>query len=1409
MQQLFTNCGVKTYALIVKFFALLLLPGFLSLAVNAQNYTPNTFADPVITSVNNTTGALNGGSTISLRSALLAADNLGGTHIITLGTGTYLLDGSASYTVPSQGTFSSRTIFFGNSSQDITINGNGLANTNIKMAATGRDRIFAINYDGTTPGVFTTINGVKFSDGYLNYDTYGGGAIYAGPYGVTETLTISNCAFDNNICPSVGGSGGLGGAIYMFQGTLNIANSSFTNNKSIDGDGGAIIYLLFNQGDNGVINISNSTFSGNQAGANGGAISFIAQGSPTPGQTFSASIRENTFVNNAAAGFGGAIAANNATATSVALVNYNRFVGNTSTASSSTSGLLYANSDGSVNAENNWWGCNTGPTAAGTCDKAGAVGSGGSGTLVDGKWLQIKATASPSSICTAAPNNTSTVTASFLSNSANEAIAVSDLDALIGLPISFVNPTLGTLSGAQTTIQSSGTATVTFTSNGTGGNGSVNAVVDNVPNNDAVAKASITINAGPTISTQPANTTVCAGATAQFTVSASGTAPLTYQWYRGATALANGPSGTGSTYSGATTNTLTITNTSTADNGNDYNVVISNSCGTVTSASRSLTVISITVTNPANSTGTQGVPFSETFTQSGGTLPVTFSTASALPPGLSLSSGGVLSGTPTASGSYNIIVTVTDANGCVGTGANYNLVISCPTPITSCPGNTTVSNDPGVCNAVVNYTVGVSSSPPPTVTYVFSGATTGSGSGTGSGSTFNKGTTTVTVTVTNSCATGTCTFDITVNDTENPTASNPAPVNVQCVSAVPAPNTAVVTDEADNCIFTSVTFVSDVNNGGSGCPGNPYIVTRTYRVTDGSGNFINVVQTITALDNTAPVISCPAPVTVQCASAVPAHDFAGGSASDNCGSATVTWISDVISNQTCTNKYTITRTYQAADACGNTTTCTQTITVNDNTAPTISCPAPVTVQCASAVPAHDFAGGSASDNCGSVTVTWLSDVISNQTCANKFTITRTYQAADACGNTTTCTQTITVNDNTAPIITCPAAVTVQCASAVPAHDFAGGSASDNCGSATVTWISDVISNQTCANKYTITRTYQAADACGNTTTCTQTITVNDNTAPTITCPAAVTVQCASAVPAHDFAGGSASDNCGSVTVTWISDVISNQTCANKFTLTRTYTATDACGNTSSCTQVITVNDNVDPTISCPASQTVPPTSLAGAVVTYTEPVGTDNCSGATTTRTAGPASGSTFPIGTTTVTYQVTDACGNTASCSFTVTVTDPYCTADHRKVYVCHHGHTICVSVNALPAHLGHGDSFGPCATSRMSFVDNTEAEDDDIKTVEPVKKEVRETEQANDKFAVVAYPNPSTTDFSILVNSSSNEPVTVRIMDMNGVIKAVVTKVAKGNIIRVGADLKGGTYMAEIRQGSNKQMIKLVKVN
>ncbi|MBK9689496.1 MAG: HYR domain-containing protein [Saprospiraceae bacterium] len=106
--------------------------------------------------------------------------------------------------------------------------------------------------------------------------------------------------------------------------------------------------------------------------------------------------------------------------------------------------------------------------------------------------------------------------------------------------------------------------------------------------------------------------------------------------------------------------------------------------------------------------------------------------------------------------------------------------------------------------------------------------------------------------------------------------------------------------------------------------------------------------------------------------------------------------------------------------------------------------------------------------------------------------------------------------------------------------------------------------------------------------------------------------------------------------------------------TNTFVVSDGAGNTAACSFTVTVTDNEDPHITCPASSTVDTdVNMCSAFVNYTSPVGTDNCSGSLTTQTAGLTSGSMFPLGVTTNTFVVTDGAGNTAQCSFTVTVID------------------------------------------------------------------------------------------------------------------------------------------------------------
>jgi len=452
--------------------------------------------------------------------------------------------------------------------------------------------------------------------------------------------------------------------------------------------------------------------------------------------------------------------------------------------------------------------------------------------------------------------------------------------------------------------------------------------------------------------------------------------------------------------------------------------------------------------------------------------------------------------------------------------------------------------------------------------------------------------------------------------------------------------------------FTSVQFKAD---------GTPTVVEAEFTIPANLCVQTQVGPTVQPCSSTPPVLTCPSSVTVSCANNVPAADPASVGETHDCpGEVTIVHLGDVISNQTCTNRYTISRTYLATDLCDNTASCSQTITVLDNTPPTLTCPASLTISCASQVPAASTtAVTGVSDGCGgTVTVSVLPDVITNQTCANRFIITRTYVATDVCGNTASCSQTITVLDNTPPALTCPANLTVSCASQVPAANTAAVmGVSDGCGgTVTVSVLPDVISNQTCANRFIVTRRYVATDVCGNTASCAQIITVLDNTPPTLTCPANLTVSCASQVPAANTAAVTGvSDGCGgTVTVSVLPDVISNQTCANRYTITRTYLATDVCGNTGSCSQIITVFDNTPPSITCPANLTVQCSNLV-PVVNVNNILVSDNCTGTVTVTHVGDVITNQTCLNryTLTRTYRATDACGNSATCAQVITVFD------------------------------------------------------------------------------------------------------------------------------------------------------------
>ncbi|XQA78327.1 putative Ig domain-containing protein [Xanthomonas sacchari] len=230
------------------------------------------------------------------------------------------------------------------------------------------------------------------------------------------------------------------------------------------------------------------------------------------------------------------------------------------------------------------------------------------------------------------------------------------------LPVGMLLSSAGVLSGTP-----SGTGSFNFTVSAT----------DSGASPISGSRAYTLTVAAPTV-TLPATTlpngTAGQAYSAAITQASGGIAPYTYAVTAGAL-----PAGvTVNSATGALSGTPTVT-------GNfSFTLVATDSTsGTPGQASRSYTLAivapTLTVAPSTLPSGTAGTAYSQTLSTSGGTAPYTYALSSgALPAGLSLSSTGVLSGTPTVAGSFTFVVGVTDAGSFGGSHA-YTLSIASPT----------------------------------------------------------------------------------------------------------------------------------------------------------------------------------------------------------------------------------------------------------------------------------------------------------------------------------------------------------------------------------------------------------------------------------------------------------------------------------------------------------------------------------------------------------------------------------------------------------------------------------------------------------------------------------------------------------------------------------------------------------
>lgn len=293
------------------------------------------------------------------------------------------------------------------------------------------------------------------------------------------------------------------------------------------------------------------------------------------------------------------------------------------------------------------------------------------------------------------------------------------------------------------------------------------------------------------------------------------------------------------------------------------------------------------------------------------------------------------------------------------------------------------------------------------------------------------------------------------------------------------------------------------------------------------------------------------------------------------------------------------------------------------------------------------------------------------TCSNIGTNPVVFTVTDIHGRSTTCQASVTVAEVQPPAITCPANIIRNndaglCSAVVT---YANPTATDNC---TVMGF-DHLNGGTSGSTFpvgTTTVIWQATDMSNNTTTCSFNITVNDTQAPTITCPASQTrnTDNNACTAVATYANPTVLDNCtanpsvayrfsGATTTAAYAAGTGSGATFNKGITTITLRATDGVGLTRTCTFRVIVTDGQAPSFSvCPPNQSVgtTPTSCTSAAVTYATPTAADNCAPApVVVRTGGPASGATFPVGTTQVIWRATDGASRTATCAFSVTVTD------------------------------------------------------------------------------------------------------------------------------------------------------------
>ncbi|XP_030831233.1 mucin-17 isoform X5 [Strongylocentrotus purpuratus] len=439
----------------------------------------------------------------------------------------------------------------------------------------------------------------------------------------------------------------------------------------------------------------------------------------------------------------------------------------------------------------------------------------------------------------------------------------------------------------------------------------------------------------------------------------------------------------------------------------------------------------------------------------------------------------------------------------------------------------------------------------------------------------------------------------------------------------------------------------------------------TWTFADASGNQdscsfnVNIVQ----VDRTPPVATCPADIQREVGLGQTSVQvfFTAPTAIDNSGQV------PTITSQThaTTDFFTIGNTqvtWTFADASGNQDSCSFNVNIVqvDRTPPVATCPADIQREVGLGQTSVQvfFTAPTAIDNSGQV------PTITSQTHATTdfFTIGNTqvtWTFADASGNQDSCSFNVNIVqvDRTPPVATCPADIQREVGLSQTRIQvfFTAPTAIDNSG-LVPTITSQTHSTTDFFDLGNTQVTWTFADANGNQDSCSFNVNIVqvDRTPPVATCPADIRREVGLSQTSSQvfFTAPTATDNSGLVPT-----IVSQSHATTDFftpgTTQVTWTFADANGNQDSCSfNVIIVQvDRIPPVLVCPEGfSELTSLGLSGLTVTWISATATDN-SGEVIAVTSDRSSPSFLPIGETLITYSASDASGNVAMCSFTITV--------------------------------------------------------------------------------------------------------------------------------------------------------------